>query len=170
MVLAALASDAVAVLDADALTSFADAPDVLFAAMDRRPATILTPHQGEFRQLFKKLDEDHSSKLEQTRLAAKEASVIVLLKGADTVLAAADGRAVINDNAPPWLASAGSGDVLAGMIGGLCAQGMPAFDAACAAVWLHGAAGNAAGPGLISEDIPDALPQVYRELFTVLGR
>ena len=93
----------------------------------------------------------------------------MVLKGADTVVAAPDGRASIANNAPPYLATAGSGDVLAGLIGGLCAQHMPAFDAACAAVWLHGEAGNAVGPGLIAEDLSEALPAIYRRLFSTFS-
>ena len=109
------------------------------------------------------------SKCDLAWRAATASGAIVLLKGADTVVAEPEGRAAITDNAPPWLATAGSGDVLAGMIAGLLAQGMPAFEAANAAAWLHGAAGSEAGPGLIAEDLPEALRSVYRQLFVDLG-
>ncbi|MEX0752594.1 MAG: NAD(P)H-hydrate dehydratase [Xanthobacteraceae bacterium] len=171
---AALRGERAVVLDADALTSFADKPAELFKAVKKRkdPRTILTPHEGEFRRLLEKLDDipKVNSKLEKARIAAKQAGAILVLKGADTVVAAADGRAAIADNASPWLATAGSGDVLAGMIAGLLAQGMPAFEGAAAAVWLHGEAARAFGPGLISEDLPEALPPVYRRLIEDLGK
>lgn len=168
MVLSALASEAAVVLDADALTSFAEKPSDLAQAIEkrgRRP-TILTPHEGEFSRLFSKINglSNVNSKLEKASLAAKESGAIVLSKGADSVVAAPDGRAAIAANAPPWLATAGSGDVLAGMIGGLLAQGMPGFEATAAAVWLHGEAANAFGPGLIADDLPEMLPTVYRWL------
>jgi hydroxyethylthiazole kinase-like uncharacterized protein yjeF len=170
MVLAALAGERAVVLDADALTSFPQ-PDVLFSAIrGRGAATVLTPHDGEFKRLFggHAACVDDPSKCARVRAAAALSGAVVLLKGADTVVAETSGRAAINDNAPPWLATAGAGDVLAGFIGGLLAQGMPAFDAACAGAWLQGAAGQEAGPGLISEDLPEAVPAVYRRLFATL--
>lgn len=162
MVAAVLASAASAVIDADALTSFKDDPNALFLLL-REPAA-LTPHEGEFERIFPGLLARSATRVEAVRAAAAAAKCTVLLKGPDTAIASPDGRVTINTNAPPTLATAGSGDVLAGLIAGLMAQGMDSYNAAGAAVWLHGEAASLFGPGLIAEDLPELLPAALSEL------
>ena len=150
------------VIDADALTSFQDDPDKLFSVLDRDD--VLTPHPGEFERLFPGLL-DEKGREAAARGASERASAVVILKGPATVVAAPDGRVAVNANGSAWLATAGTGDVLAGFCAGLIAQGMPSFEAACAAVWIHARSAGAFGPGLISEDLPDLVPAALNALF-----
>lgn len=154
-------SGAAMVIDADGLSVFQGRSNDLFALLDRDD--VLTPHEGEFERLFPRL-------LKQGRAAAaaeaaRRAQAVVVLKGSETVIAAPDGRVRLNRNGSPWLATAGTGDVLAGMIGGLMAQRMDSFDAASAAVWLHADAAERFGPGMISEDLCEVLPQSLKAVF-----
>jgi NAD(P)H-hydrate epimerase len=158
---ALLAAQPRCVVDADALSVFADAPAVLFEAASAH--AVLTPHPGEFARIFPDLA-GVAARIEQARAAAARAGCVVLLKGPDTMIAAPDGRVRINATGTPYLATAGSGDVLAGLVCGLLAQGMPAFDAASAGAWLHGRCGEALGPGLIADDLPEAIPRVLAGL------
>lgn len=163
---ALVASDRPIVLDADALTIIANQPGGASAALSQRgAASVITPHEGEFQRLFgaEPSIAGEVSKLERARKAAALSGCVIVYKGADTVVASPDGRAAINTTGSPALATAGSGDVLAGLVCGLLAQGMPAFEAACAAVWLHGHAGERLGMGLIADDLPEAIPALLRE-------
>jgi hydroxyethylthiazole kinase-like uncharacterized protein yjeF len=177
MVEAALAGERGVVVDADGLTSFRDAPERLLKAIaGNGGGTVLTPHDGEFARLFPDLapkafapGDPAGAKPARARTAAARSGAVVLLKGADTVIAAPDGRAAILANAPPDLATAGSGDVLAGLAGGLLARNLPAFEAAVAAAWIHGAAGRLAGVGLIAEDLPDLIRPVLAGLAAAAG-
>ena len=162
-VLALAEADLSVVVDADGLTVFKDDPERLFGALEARD--VLTPHPGEFERIFPGLLKESPDRVAAARGAAKRAGAVVLLKGPDTVIAAPDGRAVVNTNGSPWLATAGSGDVLAGFIGGLLAQGMDSFQAACAGAWIHAACASAYGPGLIAEDLPDLSTWVLGELW-----
>lgn len=159
---AALAAAKPTVLDADALTVFADAPADLFAAI--HAPTLLTPHDGEFARLFARVLDVNADHLASTMEAARVSGATVIRKGSTTLIAAPDGRVVSNPHATPFLATAGSGDVLAGIATGLLAQAMPAFEAACAAVWLHAESARRFGPGLTAEDIAVGLPPILSAL------
>ncbi|MDX5592695.1 NAD(P)H-hydrate dehydratase [Pseudovibrio sp. SPO723] len=151
------------VLDADALTAFAgDSEGLAGLIKGAHGQQVLTPHEGEFARLFPDISADRSlSKIEKARVAAEQSGAIVVLKGADTVVAAPDGRAAVNTNGTPWLATGGSGDVLAGIIGGLLAQGVSGFEAAAMGVWLHGRAAELCGPMLVPEELISKLPAAY---------
>lgn len=162
--MAALGCGRAVVLDADAISVFGPDPQVLFDAITG--PCVLTPHEGEFGRVFG----GAGDKLERARRAARQSGAVLVLKGPDTIIAGSDGRAIINSNAPPDLATGGTGDVLTGLIAGLMAQGMDAFHAAAAAVWLHGEAAALFGPGLVSEDLPHVLPRVLRRLKRLVGQ
>jgi hydroxyethylthiazole kinase-like uncharacterized protein yjeF len=165
----ALSSDKHCVLDADALSCWRANPDVVLQALrNAGQCAVLTPHAGEFKRLFNGTSViDGPSKLHQARLAAELTASVIVYKGADTVVAAPDGRTAINDNAPAWLATAGAGDVLAGAIAALIAQGMAPFEAACAGVWLHGQAARTLGYPLCAEQLVE---QIGREIHNLLLR
>ncbi len=161
--------DGLMVLDADALTAFETCPAVLMQAIQTSThPVVMTPHEGEFNRLFQPDQVGDPSalamKIERTTKAAQLSGAIVVHKGAQTVLASPDGRVVVNDHAPPWLATAGSGDVLTGFIAACSAQGMPTMEAACMATWLHGECAFVCGPGLISEDLPEQVAKSLKAL------
>lgn len=162
MVLAVLESGKTCVLDADALTSFENEPQTLLGALHKN--CVLTPHEGEFTRIFGSRIAPADDKISRTLKAAEIARCCVLLKGADTVIASPESYAVVNHNAPPWLATAGAGDVLAGLITGLVAQKMPIFLATCAAAWIHGLIATQFGPGLIAEDLVEGIPAALKSL------
>jgi len=153
-VLALLGEEMPMVLDADALTSFAGQLRGLIQAI--RAPTILTPHEGEFSRLFGTIEQRQEAALR----AAERAGVTIILKGHRTLIASPDGRLTINEDAPPWLATAGTGDVLAGLAAGLLAHDLPTHEAACMAVWLHSRAAEEAGIGMLAEDLLQAIPMV----------
>lgn len=150
------------VIDADAITVFENDPEELFKATRNNANSVLTPHAGEFKRIFPELTEH--DKISAAREAAVISGAIVIYKGSDTVIANPQGIAVVSENAPSNLATAGSGDVLAGIVCGLMAQNMEIFDAACAAQWIHSECGNIFGPGLISEDLPNLIPEVLKKI------
>ena len=173
LALTSLAGERAVLLDADAITSFSARAEELADTITRRTGAragdvVLTPHDGEFARLFGE-SAGGASRLDRARAGARASGAVVVLKGADTVVAAPDGRAAINDNAPAWLATAGSGDVLSGIVTGLLAQGLDGFQAACAGVWLHGRAGALAGAALTAEDLEPALRQALTEFFSGAG-
>lgn len=173
-VIAALESEKQCVLDADALSCWSDNDrrhEFLEVLSSTTSPAVLTPHSGEFKRLFGDLsDEQFPSKLHKALEAANRSQSIVVYKGADTVVASPDGRSSINANAPPWLATAGAGDVLAGLIAALLAQGMPPFEASCAAVWLHGAAAESLGYPLCSEDLVGQVARELRKIYPIISR
>jgi hydroxyethylthiazole kinase-like uncharacterized protein yjeF len=162
IVMAALETKKPCVLDADALGNFADKRGEFFPKLHAK--CVLTPHEGEFTRLFRGHIASNKDKLTRAREAAKITNCPILLKGPDTVIAHPDGRAIVSNNAPPWLATAGAGDVLGGIILGLIAQEMPSYPAAAAAAWIHGQVAATFGPGLIAEDLVSGIPAVLREL------
>ena len=169
LVKSVLLHDRRTVLDAGALSCFSGEPKSLFESIrENQSDVILTPHDGEFTRIFP-YESCAPSKIERARQAAAASGATVLLKGPDTVVASPDGRISVSDNAPPWLATAGSGDVLAGVIAGLLAQGMPAFEATSAAVWIHGEAARELGPAMISSDLDEGLRLVFRSLIEEQG-
>jgi len=160
--LAVLEAKRATILDADVFTSFANDPTALLKALHEN--CVLTPHEGEFERIFPGLLKKSGGRLDAARAAAAKCGVVVLLKGPDTIVAAPDGRVAVNVNAPASLATAGSGDVLAGLITGLLAQGVEVFTAASMATWIHGEAASGFGLGLVASDLPNLVPEVLEDL------